>query len=77
MQLADGVSLGWTCAAHLALRLVPLGFISLHFHDHLQIVELLRTSEVVHSVDEGLFSHSHNFLTNVLDDVVFELLVWV
>ena len=45
----------------------------LHVHDHLQIAEFLGSSKVIYSIDEGLFSHGHNLLADVLDYVVFNL----
>lgn len=45
----------------------------LHVHDHLQVAQFLGSSEVVDGVDEGLFPHGHDLLTDVLDDVVFDI----
>ena len=52
-------------------------FTLLQVHDHLQVVQLLSPAEVVHGIDEGLLSHGNDLFTDVFDDIVFELLVFV
>ena len=57
--------------------LIQLVLILLHVDDHLQVVQLLSLLQVLDCVDERLFSHGHDLLADVLDNVVLKLLVLV
>lgn len=46
-------------------------FVSLHVHNHLQVIQFLSSLQIYHSIDKGLFSHWHNFLAYVFYYIVF------
>lgn len=52
-------------------------FALLQVHYHLQVVQLLGPPQVVHGIDERLLPHGDNLLADVLNDVVFELLLFI
>jgi hypothetical protein len=52
-------------------------FIFLHIHNHLEIVEFLSAPQIIDCIDERLLAHGNDLLANVLNYILFELLVFV
>lgn len=67
------------CRTHAVevITLNELVLIPLDIHNHLQVDEFLSSLEIVDRVDDGLLSHGHDLLANILDDFVLCVLVWV
>ena len=74
VQLTNRMCLRWTLTAHQWLRwLIPFWFVPLHFHYHLEVVQLLCPSQIIDSINKWLFSHGNNFFTDVFDQIIFQL----
>lgn len=64
------VEVGLRLSSRLRSLLLEFGFILLHIHNHLEVVEFLSSSQVFDSINEWLFTHCYNLFANVFDKIV-------